>query len=110
MSDPWDGPTGQATRSRGDQVPGPRAAESGAARPAGGRAAARAQGGKRSRRARRAGRARRVLKITAISLSVLILAVAGVGWWFYEHLNGNIHSVALDGKGGTEKADAFGRT
>ncbi|MGW2749305.1 LCP family protein, partial [Streptomyces sp. NPDC001450] len=35
---------------------------------------------------------------------------AGVGWWFYQHLNGNIQSVSLDGKGGTEKADAFGRT
>ncbi|MFH8776487.1 LCP family protein, partial [Streptomyces sp. NPDC017958] len=32
------------------------------------------------------------------------------GWWFYQHLNGNIQSVSLDGKGGTEKADAFGRT
>jgi LCP family protein required for cell wall assembly len=38
------------------------------------------------------------------------LVLAGGGWWFYEHLNGNIHSVSLDGKGGTEKADAFGRT
>ncbi|TVZ74696.1 LCP family protein, partial [Streptomyces sp. BK340] len=32
------------------------------------------------------------------------------GWWFYQHLNGNIQSVSLDGKGGSEKADAFGRT
>ncbi|ARP73698.1 transcriptional regulator [Streptomyces pluripotens] len=43
-------------------------------------------------------------------MSLLILVTAGVGWWFYQHLNGNIHSVSLDGKGGTEKADAFGRT
>jgi LCP family protein required for cell wall assembly len=51
-----------------------------------------------------------VLKIIGISLSVVIVLTAGAGWWFYQHLNGNIHSVALDGKGGTEKADAFGRT
>ncbi|MET8944029.1 LCP family protein [Streptomyces sp. NPDC004542] len=51
-----------------------------------------------------------MLKIVAICVSVLVLVTAGAGWWFYEHLNGNINSVALDGKGGTEKADAFGRT
>jgi LCP family protein required for cell wall assembly len=52
-----------------------------------------------------------VLKFSAISLSVVIMATAGVGWWFYEHLNGNINSVAIDdGAGGKEKADAFGRT
>ncbi|QHA09369.1 LytR family transcriptional regulator [Streptomyces broussonetiae] len=51
-----------------------------------------------------------MLKFLATSLSALILVTSGVGWWFYEHLNGNIHSVSLDGKGGTEKADAFGRT
>jgi LCP family protein required for cell wall assembly len=55
-------------------------------------------------------RGRRVLKILAICLSVLIVVTAGAGWWFYQHLNGNIHSVSLDGKGGKEKADAFGRT
>ncbi|OIJ98910.1 LCP family protein, partial [Streptomyces monashensis] len=51
-----------------------------------------------------------MLKVLAIGTSLLILVTAGAGWWFYEHLNGNIHSLALDGKGGTEKADAFGRT
>ncbi|MET8773111.1 LCP family protein [Streptomyces sp. NPDC004658] len=51
-----------------------------------------------------------MLKVLGIGLSVLIVVTAGAGWWFYEHLNGNIHSVSLDGKGGTEKADAFGRT
>ncbi|OIJ94497.1 transcriptional regulator [Streptomyces sp. MUSC 14] len=50
------------------------------------------------------------MKILAIGTSLLILVTAGAGWWFYEHLNGNIHSLSLDGKGGTEKADAFGRT
>ncbi|MFJ4950550.1 LCP family protein [Streptomyces sp. NPDC088760] len=115
MSDPWDGPAGQATRSRGTQVPGQRGAEPDGARPPGGRAAARAalraRGGSRSRRrARPAGRGKRILKITGICLPVLVVVTAGAGWWFYQHLNGNIHSVSLDGKGGTEKADAFGRT
>ncbi|WP_405884080.1 LCP family protein [Streptomyces sp. NBC_01136] len=53
--------------------------------------------------------------MTAISLSVLVLVTAGAGWWFYEHLNGNLHSIPLtDGTGsdsaGKEKADSFGRT
>ncbi|OIJ69726.1 transcriptional regulator [Streptomyces mangrovisoli] len=50
------------------------------------------------------------MKIIAISLSVIVVVLAGAGYWFYQHLNGNIHSVSIDGKGGTEKADAFGRT
>ncbi|MFG2606375.1 LCP family protein [Streptomyces sp. NPDC048514] len=51
-----------------------------------------------------------MLKILGVCLSALIVVTAGAGWWFYQHLNGNIHSFSLDGKGGTEKADAFGRT
>ncbi|MEU6535688.1 LCP family protein [Streptomyces sp. NPDC047000] len=51
-----------------------------------------------------------MLRIAGLCLAVLVLGTAGVGWWFYEHLNGNINSVPLDGKGGAEKADAFGRT
>ncbi|MFG2881147.1 LCP family protein [Streptomyces sp. NPDC048297] len=115
MSDPWDGPSGQATRSRTAQVPGQRTAEPGG-RPPGGRAAARAASrarGSRSGRRARPGRGRtggRALRIIGLCLAVLVLGTAGVGWWFYEHLNGNINSVALDGKGGQEKADAFGRT
>ncbi|MFC9932402.1 LytR family transcriptional regulator, partial [Streptomyces sp. NPDC127190] len=130
MSDPWDGPVGQTTRSRTAQMPEQRTAGPGEARPTGGREAvrpavggraaareaARSRGGRgrgraaARRRARPAGRGRRVLKIVGICTALLVLATAGVGWWFYQHLNGNIHSVALDGKGGTEKADAFGRT
>ncbi|WP_406390730.1 LCP family protein [Streptomyces sp. NBC_00882] len=115
MSDPWDGPGGQATRSRTGRVPEQRAGASGGAPRPGGRAAARAEarshGGKRSRRrARPVRRGRRVLKIVGMCLAMLVLATAGAGWWFYQHLNGNINSVSLDGKGGSEKADAFGRT
>ena len=114
MSDPGDGPVGHVTRGQAARVPGQRRAEPDGARPPGGRAAARAahaRGGSRGRRrARPVRRGRRALKIAAICLSVLTVATAGAGWWFYQHLNGNIHSVALDGKGGAEKADAFGRT
>lgn len=114
MSDPWDGPVGQATRSPGARVPGQRGAEPDGPHQPGGRAAvraaARAQGGRRGRRGRPVGRGRRVLKVLGIGMSTVVLVTAGAGWWFYEHLNGNIHSVSLDGKGGTEKADAFGRT
>ncbi|MEU0248473.1 LCP family protein [Streptomyces sp. NPDC006235] len=39
---------------------------------------------------RRPGRGRRVLRWSAASLSVLILATAGAGYLYYEHLNGNI--------------------
>ncbi|SOD91213.1 LCP family protein [Streptomyces sp. Ag109_G2-15] len=115
MSEPWDDRGGQATRGRTARVPGQRTGGPDGPRP-GGRAAARAaasrsRGDKRSgRRARPAGRGKRVLKIAAICLSLLVLGTAGVGWWFYQHLNGNIQSVSLDGKGGAEKADAFGRT
>ncbi|MFE9454349.1 LCP family protein [Streptomyces sp. NPDC006739] len=115
MSERWEGRGGQATRGGGARVPGQRAAEAEGVRPPGGRAAARAtsrsRGSTRSRRrAQQTGRGRRALKMVAITLSGLVLVTAGAGWWFYEHLNGNIHSVSLDGKGGTEKADAFGRT
>ncbi|MFG2784067.1 LCP family protein [Streptomyces prunicolor] len=122
MTDLGDGPVGHATRSRTRGVPRPREADE--PLPTGGRAAARAaarqapRGGSRARgrtasrrRVKQAPRGRRVLKFSAISLSVVIMATAGAGWWFYEHLNGNINSVAIDdGAGGKEKADAFGRT
>ncbi|MFD4553227.1 LCP family protein [Streptomyces sp. NPDC058469] len=124
MTDLGDGPVGHATRSRTRGVPRPRAGEADEPLPTGGRAAARAaarqtpRGGSRARgrtasrrRVKQTRGGKRVLKISAISLSVLIMATAGVGWWFYEHLNGNINSVAIDdGAGGKEKADAFGRT
>jgi LCP family protein required for cell wall assembly len=43
-------------------------------------------------------------------LAVAVVVTAGAGWWFYQHLNDNIHSVSIGGKGGSEKADAFGHT
>src|SRR6059036_3359520 len=103
MSDPWDGPGGQATRSRTGRVPEQRADEPGGAHRPGGRAAARAaarsHGGTRSRRrARPVRRGKRVPKIVGMCLALLVLGTAGAGWWFYQHLNGNINSVALDGK------------
>ena len=114
MSDPWDGHGGQATRSRTTRGPAQRAPQPGGVRPPGGRAAARAasrsRGGRRARRARPVRRGRRVLRILGLCLSVLVVVTAGAGWWFYQHLNGNINSVSIDGKGGEEKADAFGRT
>ncbi|MGX9885685.1 LCP family protein [Streptomyces sp. NPDC002276] len=122
MTDLGDGPVGHATRSRTRGVPRPREGEADEPLPTGGRAASRAaarqapRGGSRAAgraasRRKQAPRGRRVLKITAISLSVLIMVTAGAGWWFYEHLNGNINSVPIDdGAGGKEKADAFGRT
>jgi LCP family protein required for cell wall assembly len=124
MTDLGEGPVGHATRSRTRGVPRPRAGEADEPLPTGGRAASRAaarqapRGGSRARgrtasrrRVKQAPRGRRVLKVSAISLSVVIMATAGVGWWFYEHLNGNINSVPIDdGAGGKEKADAFGRT
>ncbi|MFD7711180.1 LCP family protein [Streptomyces sp. NPDC059785] len=106
MSDLPDGAGGRAarraaTRTRG----GKRGGRGGPARPGGSARPGRAAG-----RGKPAGRGKRLLKITGISLALLILVTAGAGWWLYHHLNGNIHSVSLDGKGGTEKADAFGRT
>ncbi|GAB1339459.1 LCP family protein [Streptomyces sp. E-15] len=114
MSDPRDAAAGRAAHGRGTRVPGARNPGPDRVAPPGGRAAARAasraRGGERTGRARGPGRGRRVLRTTAITLSALVVATAGVGWWFYQHLNGNIHSISLDGKGGAEKADAFGRT
>ncbi|MFF3515571.1 LCP family protein [Streptomyces sp. NPDC002573] len=114
MSDPWDGPGSQATRNHNARVVAQRTAPPDEARLPGGRAATRAasrsRGGPGSRRSRPGGRGRRVLRIVGLCLAIVVLGTAGVGWWFYEHLNDNIHSVSLDGKGGSEKADAFGRT
>ncbi|MCB5165544.1 LCP family protein [Streptomyces bambusae] len=51
-----------------------------------------------SRRRRKApkSRARRALTIALVSLGVLVVVVAGAGWWLFSHLNGNLDSVDLD--------------
>ncbi|WP_369390345.1 LCP family protein [Streptomyces sp. CG1] len=107
MSDLRDDPAGQATRNRRGQVPRQRMDEPGSRRSSGGRTQTRRRGRGRGRSARRG---KRALRITGISLSLLLLIAAGGGWWLYQHLNGNIHSFGLEGSGGSEKADAFGRT
>lgn len=72
-----------------------------------------ARTGRRRARKKAPSRGKRILRTAAMGLSVLILATAGAGWWFYQHLNGNLHTVSLtDGAGGAgkETPDAFGRT
>ncbi|MGW3108363.1 LCP family protein [Streptomyces sp. NPDC001100] len=116
MSDPRGERSGRAATRDRSGMPRPRRADQGSAhRPPAGRAAARQAargGGHRSRRrAKPVARRRRVARIALITVSALILVTAGVGTWLWQHLNGNINSVALDdGAGGKEKADAFGRT
>lgn len=83
--------------------------------PHGGRAAARqaqrSRGRGGGRRAKPVARRKRIARIALFTVAALILVTAGAGAWLYEHLNGNIKSVAIDdGAGGQEKADAFGRT
>nr|WP_269857221.1 LCP family protein [Streptomyces sp. RPT161] len=87
--------------------PGRRAARAQDASRAGRRASGRRAAGRGRDRSRR--RKRRVGKTIAITASALVLIVAATGAVLYEHLNGNIKSVAISGAG-TEKADAFGRT
>ncbi|GAA2500875.1 LCP family protein [Streptomyces longisporus] len=117
MSDPWGGSRGHAaTRDRSPSVPRQRESGDGTSRPPqGGRAAARqaarSRGRGAGRRAKPVARRRRVARIALFTVAALILVTAGAGAWLYEHLNGNIKSVAIDdGAGGKEKADAFGRT
>ncbi|WP_443735545.1 LCP family protein [Streptomyces guryensis] len=117
MSDPWGGNRGHAaTRDRTANVPRQRGNDDSPPRPPhGGRAAARqaqrSRGRGAGRRAKPVARRRRIARIALFTVSALILVTAGAGAWLYEHLNGNIKSVAIDdGAGGQEKADAFGRT
>jgi LCP family protein required for cell wall assembly len=38
------------------------------------------------------GRKRRWLRVVALGATLLVLSVAGTGWWFYERLDGNIRT------------------
>jgi len=117
LSDPWGDAHGRAaTRSRSAGVPRQRELDDA---PSGqvyeGRAAARraaqSRGRRSGRRAKPVTRRKRLVRIALFTVSGMILVTAGAGAWLYEHLNGNIKSVAIDdGAGGKEKADAFGRT
>ena len=117
MSDPWGEARGRAaTRNRSAGVPRQREADDAPPGPAyEGRAAARraaqSRGRRAGRRAKPLARRKRLGRIALFTASGMILVTAGAGAWLYEHLNGNIKSVAIDdGAGGKEKADAFGRT
>ncbi|MFC1415083.1 LCP family protein [Streptacidiphilus cavernicola] len=70
--------------------------------------------GARSRKPRRArplSRPKRIARVLALAVSALVLVTAGAGVLLYRHLSGNLHTASLsDGVGGSEKADAFGRT
>ncbi|MEY9843304.1 LCP family protein [Streptacidiphilus sp. MAP5-3] len=65
---------------------------------------------RRSKRRKPKSRAYRIAKIAGIVLSVLVLIVAGVGTWLYNKFSGNLHTVAIGGSMGAEKADPYGRT
>jgi LCP family protein required for cell wall assembly len=91
-------------------MPRQRAADDGPRSAHGGRPT-RSRGHRAGRRAKPVTRRKRLARIALFTVSALILVTAGAGAWLYEHLNGNIKSVAIgDGVGGKEKADAFGRT
>ncbi|MFF4604640.1 LCP family protein [Streptomyces sp. NPDC001339] len=56
---------------------------------------------------------RKALRWSAITLAVLIAGTAGAGYWYYEHLNANLHKAPRSlGGGGLKKPDpnAFGQT
>ncbi|MEW2545303.1 LCP family protein [Streptomyces sp. NPDC047002] len=122
MTDPRAGERArQATRHRPSGPPRQRTSRDGrdlgagpGEPPAGGRAAARKAArakdrGSRRRRAKPLPRRKRIVRTLLTVVSALILIVAGGGAWLYEHLSGNIRSIAIDG-GSKEKADSFGRT
>ncbi|WP_253914199.1 LCP family glycopolymer transferase [Streptomyces mayonensis] len=70
----------------------------------------RGAGGARGRGPRRV---RRVLKWTAVALAALLVCLAGAGYLYYEHLNGNIQRDALnlgDNKIAAPTPNAAGQT
>ncbi len=70
-------------------------------------------GGHRKGGRPRRGKGRKALRWTALSLAVLIVGAAGAGYWYYEHLNGNLRKAPRSlGGGGLKKPDpnAFGQS
>ncbi|MGW2295901.1 LCP family protein [Streptomyces violaceorubidus] len=55
-------------------------------------------------------RRRRPLRLLGLVLALVVIAASGAGWWFYQRLDGNIRSVSIGARGGTERPDASGRT
>ncbi|MGW8504622.1 LCP family protein [Streptomyces sp. CLCI03] len=99
-----------ATAQAGEEISGGEADASGTVPPQrGGSGTARRSDGGRPRKEGR----RRVLRWTASVLSLLILGTAGAGYLYYQHLNGSIHTDALnlgETKLGGSKPNAFGQT
>ncbi|MFJ3925400.1 LCP family protein [Streptomyces sp. NPDC090022] len=72
----------------------------------------RGRGGRRGDGVPRRGR-RRVLRWVATTLALLILGTAGAGYLYYQYMNGNIRTDALnlgDNKLSAPKPNAFGQT
>ncbi|MET8558144.1 LCP family protein [Streptomyces sp. NPDC004959] len=72
----------------------------------GGRASARGQGAGRaaSRKARKGGGKKKALLWTAGGIGFVIVAVAGSGYAYYQHLNGNIDKVDIGDAGNKDAA------
>ncbi|GAA1690498.1 LCP family protein [Streptomyces yatensis] len=69
--------------------------------------------GRRGEERPRRGRGVRILRWTALTLAVLVLGAAGAGYFYYEHLNGNLKKEDLDlgdSKIGKPEPNAAGQT
>lgn len=105
---------GEGTRPgvRPARVPGQRDGSHEQESDSGGDSGSGGGGGGPARRQRRPGK-RKVLRWSAATLSVLILATAGVGYLYYEHLNSNIQKGKRstgDSKAQKTEANAAGQT
>ncbi|MCK7625026.1 LCP family protein [Streptomyces sp. RS10V-4] len=101
-----DGPGPGASTGPADEAGGASGGSSGGGASEGGPEGAAA--GERPRR-----KGRRVLRWTALGLGLLLVAGAGGGFLYYQHLNANLRKEALDlGPGGLKKPEpnAFGQT
>ncbi|BBJ43262.1 LCP family protein [Streptomyces antimycoticus] len=69
--------------------------------------------GRRGKERPQRSRGVRILRWTALTLAVLVLGAAGAGYFYYEHLNGNLKKEALDlgdSKIGKPEPNAAGQT